>query len=138
MSTRTNRVNVLFDLLAGSPDGLTAGDIKAGLGCTKRLAENAIHDLRIVLGDSDTINVTCDPQGIRESWLYRLVGDIDGSRRWIANRLGDTETRLRTMQALAASLVNGSDGRTLDGRRARIIEKALRRLIEDLDDLLSA
>lgn len=138
MSVRIDRVNVLFDLLAASPEGLTMGDIALGLGCGRRLADKAVHDLRIVLGDSDTINVPSDPQGRGEPWLYFLKGDIDGNRRWITNRLGDTESRLRTMRALAASLVSGSDGRTVDGRRARLIERALRRLIEDLDDLLSA
>jgi anaerobic glycerol-3-phosphate dehydrogenase len=138
MSARADRVNLLFDLLASEPDGLTITDIMTGLDCARRQANTAIHDLRIVLGDSDTINITCDPQGEREKWNYRLVGDLDGNRRWIANRLGDTETRLRTLRAIARSLVSGTDGRTLDGRRARLINKALQRLIEDLDELLEA
>lgn len=135
MSTRTERVGALFDLLAGEPDGLTVTDMRCALGCGVTATEQAIRDLRLTLGDSDSINVVCDPQGQGEEWRYRLVGDLDGNRRWIANRLGDTESRLRTMRAVATSLVAATDGRTLDGRRARLIDKALRRLVEDLEEV---
>lgn len=136
MTRRTERVTALFDILAGSPEGLTVDDMAAALGVSHHLTSDAIRELRLLLGDTDEINLICDPQGSRERWLYRLVGNLDGSRRWVANRLGDTESRLRTMQSIADSLVSATDGRTLDGRRARLIRKALVRLVEDLDELV--
>lgn len=134
---REVRRDALFDLLAGTPDGLTVDDMGAALDCSHRQVRTSIHDLRLFLGDSDTINLPCEPQGSGERWMYRLVGDLDGTRRWMTNRLGDVDSRIRTMRGLAASIVNGTDGRTYDGRRSRLIERALRRLVEDLDDLLN-
>lgn len=135
---REMRRDALFDLLAGTPDGLTVDDMGSGLDCTNRQVRTAIRDLRLFLGDSDSINLPCEPQGSGQRWLYSLRGDLDGSRRWLTNRLGDVDSRIRTMRGLATSIVNGTDGRTLDGKRSRLIERALRRLVEDLDDLINA
>jgi hypothetical protein len=135
---RERRRDALFDLLAANPAGLTVNDITSVMQCSNRQADHAIRDLRLFFGECEPINVTCDPNGLREPWTYRLVGNLDGVREWIANRLGDTESRIRTMQALMVSVVSASDGRKSDGRRARLIERALRHLIENLDDLAEA
>jgi hypothetical protein len=126
--------DALYDLLADTPAGVTIDQIMGSLEVNHRTAKEAVHDLRELLGE-DEINVPATPRGERERWLYQLVGTLDGCREWVANRIGDTETRLRTIQSVMRSLVNATDGRTTDGRRARIIETALRHLVEDLDNL---
>jgi hypothetical protein len=138
MTARENRRDELFDLLVALPDGVTVDDIKVALACSHRQANDAVHDLRLFLGSFDDVNLPANPNGPRERWTYVLVGNLDGCREWMANRVGDTHSRIRTMQAMMASCVQASDGRTVDGKRARVIERALRRLLEDLDDLAVA
>jgi hypothetical protein len=91
--------------------------------------------LRLLLGNDDQINLVCDPQGTGQPWLYRLIGDVDGARSWVANRLRDSETRIGTIRAICSSLVSATDGRSADGRRARIMDKGLTRILEDLAEL---
>ena len=135
---RKQRRDDLFDLLVANPTGVTVDDMMDLYGWTHGEANNAIRDLRQFLGTTDNINLPCDPQGKGERWLYRLVGTLDDVRGWTSNRIGDAETRMRTMQAMMASIVSATSGRTLAGRKARVMDKALRRLVEDLDDLISA
>jgi len=135
MSAREERRDSLFDLLVAMPEGVTVNEIGATLSIPLWRVNEVIRDLRLLLGDTDDINLVCTPQGQQERWNYALVGNLDGAREWTANRVGDTASRIRTMQAVMRSVVSASDGRTLDGKRARVIERSLRRLIEDLDDL---
>jgi len=130
---REMRRDDLFLLAVAEPNGITVDDMMQHLGCNHRDVNQAIRDLRAFLGDTDDLNFPCDPQGQGERWLYRLVGNYDDVRAWAANRVGDAESRLRTMQAMLASIVRATDGRTVAGRRARIMETALRHLVEDLD-----
>jgi hypothetical protein len=131
---RMQRREDLWDLLVATPGGVTVEDMMGVYGWTHGQANEAVHDLRDWLGEFD-ITLPCDPQGQRERWLYRLVEDLDGVRQWAGNRVQDTDTRLRTMHAMLTSIVSATDGRTVEGRTARIMERALRRLVEDLDDL---
>jgi hypothetical protein len=39
------------------------------------------------------------------------------------------------MQAMLSSIVRATSGRTVEGRKARTMETALRHLVEDLDNL---
>ena len=132
---RDQRRDELWDLAVANPTGITVDDMMAAHGWTHHQANQAIHDLRLFLGDTDQINFPCEPDGSRSRWKYRLVGRLDDVRGWIGNRIGDSETRLRTMQSMMASIVAATSGRTTEGRKARIMERALRRLVEDLDDL---
>src|SRR5262245_53169334 len=96
--TRDDRRDQLFDLAVANPDGITVNDMMSTYGWNLYQCNEAIHDLRTALGDSDSINFPCDPQGGGERWLYRLVGNLDDVRGWAMNRINDTDTRLRTQQ----------------------------------------
>lgn len=135
MTAREGRRDELFDLLVSNPGGLNVNDMMDQLGFTHKQVNEAIHDLRAYLGEYDSINLPCQPQGRGERWLYQLVGTFAGVRDWTANRVGDSESRIRTMQSMLTSIVSATDGRTNEGKRARTMERALRRLVEDLDDI---
>lgn len=136
---QTTRVSELFDYLAEQPDGVTIDDIATHHSVTVNHARDLIQGLRDVLGDSDTINVPCDPNPDDPNgrWLYRLVGTMDDVQAWAGNRIGDTERRIRTQFSVIASVAAGADPRSMDGRKARLMKKALGRLLEDLDELPS-
>jgi len=129
------KVGRLFDYAADKPEGFTYRDVEKELGWDRKMFFATARKLRVLLGNDDRINLVCDPQGTRQPWLYRLSGDVDGARGWVANRLGDAETRIGTMQSVCATLERATDGRTSDGRRARVMNKGLTRIIEDLAEL---
>jgi hypothetical protein len=135
VTPREQRMSDLLDLLVAQPLGATRWSIASDLGCQVRAADRAIRDLRIFLGDVDDVNLVAESPGPHLPWEYRLVSGLDQSREWVTNRIGDTESRIRTMQAVMASAVTATDGRSSEGKRARIIERALIRLIEDLDEI---
>lgn len=127
-------VTDLFDLLV-SRQTVTIDEIADHLKIDTRRAREVVHQLRLVFGADDSINLVCTPNGTRQRWLYALVGEIDGSTPWIANRVGDAATRLETMEAVMTSIERATDGRSIEGRRARIIRRACTRAREDLAEL---
>lgn len=125
----------LFDY-AVAHQTFTNEEAMAALGINHLGAFNRVaRRLRLLLGDDDRINLVCDPQGRSERWLYRLVGSPEDAGPWVANRLRDLQARLETQHAVSQSLVSATDGRTTEGRKARIYAKAFGRLIEDVKDL---
>lgn len=137
MTARETHRDDLFDLAVNTPAGFTVDEARRRLRLTHPQVNKAIHDLRRFLADeADTINLTCDPQGQGERWLYRLVGTLDEVRNWTRNRVRDSESRVRTMQAMMASIVTATSGRTVEGKKARVMERAFRRLVEDLDQIM--
>lgn len=126
----------LFDFAANHPEGFTyldaAKEPPEGLGWNRTRLIKIARSLRLFLGDDDTINLTCDSQGANMPWVYKLVGTWDGSRDWCTNRLDDAETRLITMIAVLAPIVRNTDGRSRDGKRARIMARQFQRAQEDL------
>lgn len=138
MSVIDVRRDDLFMLLADSPEGITITHIQQTMNLTLTQAKQAIQALRLFLGEDDEINVPCDPpEGSNGEWLYRLVGDLDSVRPWMLNRVNDSETRLRTMTAMMASIVKATHGNSIEGKKARLMETSLRHLVEDLDNMLS-
>jgi hypothetical protein len=136
---RIARRDALFDFLAANPDGATLNEISAALQCRVAHSRGAVSDLRLFLGDTDSVNVPCVPAGPGEQYTYRLVGTFDETREWIANRINDTESRMDTMRSVMASVVAATtatpDIDPIDARRASLIERGLRHLIEDLEAL---
>jgi hypothetical protein len=134
---REVRRDALFDLAVANPDGVTVDEICYELDITHHQANEAIRDLRHFLGDTDTINFPCDPAGRGERWVYKLVGDLDGTRVWNANRVRDAESRFRTMDSMMESIVRSYKGqRSTESRKARVMERGLKRMVEDLDTIL--
>jgi len=133
VSARSERRDHLFDLLVASPHGVTIDNIREGLGSTHAQARKAVRDLRRFLGDFDDVNVPAVPNGQNQPWLYTLAhGVTDATRKWTTNRIGDTQSRLVTQHAVAASIVKATDGRSIEGRKARMTEVGLRHLLENL------
>lgn len=136
MTARDDRRDLLFDMLVASPKGTDYDEIIATFGWWYPDAVRAVHDLRLVLSDTgDDITVTLTPQGKGERWLIRLEGTVDGARPWVTNRILDSESRMATMHAVLRPLVQATDGRTMEGRKVRRMERGLRHLIEDLGDI---
>lgn len=132
--TPTALAEKLFDFAIAHPEGFTNADFMSAYGVALPDFNKATNKLRKILAD-DTITLVCDPSGLREKWTYRLVGTVEDGSPWVQNRLRDAESRFVTMASVASALVNSTDGRTADGRRARLIDKALRRLMEDLKEV---
>src|SRR5262245_8862462 len=103
-----------------NPGGITLDDAMDAYDWSLKNANEAVHDLRTYLGASADGDLVCDPQGKGERWKDRLVGTLDDVRDWARNRVNDGVTRVRTMQSMMASLVTATNGRTVEGRKARV------------------
>lgn len=126
----------LFALLASHPDGLDRDEIAIELCLSVPQVHTLVHKARRILGDTDSVNVVCDPVGPR--WLYRLVGTLDDAQQWTSIKLRDARTRLVTQLAIWTSLLRGVDVRTLEGRVIKATVLSLRHLIENIDNELGA
>lgn len=114
----------LFDLFVESPNGLTSNDIKRRFDWSSNTVKGAMRALRFICGE-DVITVVAEPQGESEPWLYRLVGNYDDARTYFAWRVGGLESQLDTVRVQAGSLVNGTDGRTTEGKKTRLIHEVV-------------
>lgn len=133
---RIEKVEQVFDYLAGHPDGATGDEMAAWLEVSKSTIQRVVHDLRIVLGGTDSITVTCEALGLpTEPHTYRLVGNLEDATGWLSARILEQEVRLETIEYSTASLVTGSDGRTLEGKKARKIHRTLKYLREELAEI---
>lgn len=132
-----DRVLQLFDQHVANPKGLTLDQMTYDQGCSTVLTRLVIRKLREACAATDTVNLVCEPNPSDPNgqWLYRLAGNLDDARWWLSNRIGDAESRVRTLQDVTSALSRSADGRTAEGRRVRIIDRALTRLVEDLDEL---
>lgn len=83
-----------------------------------------------------TLNITSERPPGWGPQVFSLVDTALDTNTWDVDRTKDLRGRITTAHAVAQSGVNASDGRSVDGRTARLIEKALRRLLEDVEDLL--
>ncbi|MPZ14297.1 MAG: hypothetical protein GEU73_07710 [Chloroflexi bacterium] len=132
---RWQRAEELFTLLAdGDRD---RDEICADRGWDYSQMRQAVQQLRDMLAaDGDVINVVAEPNGWQQPWMYGLrdggaILDPEQSR-WMTNRLGDTERRIKTISHVLDAAVNATDGRTVEGRKARIYELHLRRAAEEV------
>lgn len=125
----------LFDYAASQPEGFTYKDVEKDLGWHKPEFMRVSRQLRLLLGHDDQINLICDRQGRWQPWRYQLVGTMDQAREWGRNRIDDAEARMRTIAAVLDSIVRATDGRSRDGRRARIMQRAMTRAMEDLAEI---
>jgi hypothetical protein len=124
----------LFVLAKQKPDGFTYEDIEAAFEWEKVYFFHVVRELRLQLGENDTINLPCTPRGSGETWLYRLVGTHDEARAWHSNRINDMEARFETMIAVARSVGQQSVD-SLDRRKARKIERTLSYLHDELAEI---
>jgi hypothetical protein len=120
----------LFDFAVAHPDGFTRSDVCSELTCSSRDFDSGVRELRAILGD-DEIFLVCWTQG-RGEWRYQLVGTYDKSRQWGVWMLAHSEARIESQQWLYKALTRALDGRTTEGRKARMMERAMRHLHEEL------
>ncbi len=134
MTNRERRANRLFDFACEQPNGFTREEGMAEIGGGRSDFTRALRDVRVALGE-DEINVVSEPRGASESWRYRLVGTWDEAAPWAGRRTENICAQLTTVYSVAGSIVAATDGRTFDGRRARLVRKVVGRLVEDLAEL---
>jgi hypothetical protein len=130
----TDKVNLLFDYAVRHQGGFTYEDIERDLHWRRPELFRIANRLRAVCGDDEKINLICEPQG-QGPWRYKLIGDFSDAKVWGKNRVGDCKARIMTVLAVLNSVVAATDGRTHDGRQARIMHRSLTRLVEDLVEL---
>lgn len=123
----------LHELLA-ERGALTVKDVEEALGCDWRTAHETIHHHRMYLSSATCALVH---QVYGRTHLYKLSTDTAEIGEWVVRKARDSDTRLRTMMAQADVSVRMTDGRSNDGKRARLRRKFLGRLIEDMDELIA-
>ena len=133
-----DRAGRLFDALADAPDGMTISQIIGELKVDQRTAELVLRTLRLILGSSDDLFVVCDRDD-DAVYRYRLMSAkaiVDAEQsQWTGTRVVDLESRLILFIAAAKAAVRATDGRTHEGKIARLMERYMRRLAEDLAEL---
>lgn len=143
------RIVQLFDALVASPGGLTIHDIGDVLGLNvtnpvgrgRSTAFAVIRSLRLKLGalnsDGDDrlhgYSIPIRRDGM--SQLYVLSANRSQSTEWQGVRADTALSRMEVDLAHWRSLVANTDGRTVDGRIARVMLRHFTRLQEDLQDI---
>lgn len=133
MSVNQKHIDATFDF-ASSRESFTVEELAEHLNLSVAQAASAIRETRDMLADLD-VNIVPTPNGHRERWLYRLVSRHADQSEWQENRMSDAERRLKTLKAVAQSIVNAEDGRTKQGRKAAKFAKFLGRLVEDIEEI---
>lgn len=121
MKAREERAGLLYDFAVAHPAGFTNTEAMDEFGWSLRRFNEAVQTLRDILGNDDTISFVCSPQGQNEDWRYQLVGTYGDMRPWTTNRLIDAERRVITIGNVTGPIVRNSDGRTVEGKKARMI-----------------
>jgi len=129
--------NDLFDQLVEADQ--TYETLGVSMGWSRSQVIKYVQVLRDVLAaQADTISVTCDPDPLDPlgPWIYTLRGGggiVDPERsRWLINRLGDAERRLVTIRHVVDIAAKNLDGRTIEGKKARIYALHLKRAEEEV------
>lgn len=137
MPTNKNekRAEILFDLLSDGDQ--TYETVCERTGWTRKEFFKAAQTLRDILAaNGDVISVVAEPQGSREPWKYSLAAGtviMDPEKsRWVINRLQDAERRLFTIGNVTEVASKALDGRTTDGRKARIYNLHIKRAQEEV------
>jgi hypothetical protein len=130
----TDNVGELFDYAVSKPNGFTWADVVEDLEWSRPKVNMVIRQLRLVLGGDD-INLVAEPSGRYQPWIYRLVGTYGEAREWLDNRIHDMESRLELIHSVASSVTRAADGRSVQGRKARKIERTVGYLLRELADI---
>lgn len=126
----------LFDIL--SEGDLRSGDIINRAGLSYYQFMKAVQKLRDILAaNGDVISVVSEPQQEQVGgWLYglragKVIVDAEKSQ-WVINRLQDTERRVTTILHVLDVACNSLDGRTIEGKKARIYQLHMKRAQEEV------
>lgn len=126
------RREAVLDVLRQHPNGMTISALAIAMGENERAV---YRDIRWLRRRGDLDNIPATPNGYMQPWLYRVTNDLETNSEWVANRIGDAESRFETMIGQAETLIRVTNGRTTNGRKARKIDRVLRYLMQELADI---
>jgi len=126
-------VNRLFDGLADAPQGWTIHEIGTYLSVPRQVGQEVIRRLRRLLADTDQVNVVYRVAG--RARKYILIGTLEDAKERLNIRLATYQEQFATETAILRSLVAGSDGRSREGRKARVVLRAFTRALEDVAEI---
>lgn len=126
----------LLQYAISKPQGFTRQEAYGDLNWSREKFGRVSRRFRKVHGQ-DTFNLVCSPNGKGQEWLYTLAGTYEDSRPWLSNREKDMMARLGTAVGVAEAIVNATDGRTLTGRKARLVHSTLSNLLVQVEMLES-
>lgn len=126
-------VGRLFDYLVEHTEGVTYREAAEAWGWTRRhFLEVVLFFRRLFANDPSALVCNRDPDHLRGPWIYCISQD---TREWHAARMAHVETEIETMRDVASSATKVLDGRTLMGKRAKLMHRSFVRLLEDLSEL---
>lgn len=127
----------LADFAFANLDGFDYKDVEAELGWQRPYFFKVARYFRLTYGTAE-MNLVCEPPGGRMSkpHIYRLTGETQQIQAYGRSRIPDLVSRVETLQQVAVSAVNATDGRSREGRIARRVERHMTRLHEDLADII--
>jgi hypothetical protein len=134
---------MFYALVEAGSEGLSYKDFRKDYGWTRGQVYQAVQELRLSLDDEHSSStIACEPSGARQPWRYILlpgqaVGDSSESR-WLSNRLDDLEQRLATMKSVCSVAARETDGRTLGGKKARILLRHIKAAEAEISYLVAA
>ena len=116
--------------------GWTKQEAVDALGCSLSAINLAIIEIRRSLANTN-MNLVGQRPDTWGPWTFFLTGVHDDLTQWSDNRKVDLRGRLTTIHAVLQSDVLATNGRTTTGKEARQMEKGVRRLLEDLEDMMA-
>src|SRR3990172_1603253 len=134
--SKHERVAALIELLLhrkcfAAERGLTKPEMARALGWNLRRVRDTIQPVRDSL-ERDDFGLACQPMARNGPWVYFLTGSEERMAWWAANRVKDGERRIKTVRRTMQPIVKMTDGRTIEGQKARKIVRILRFLEEEL------
>jgi len=133
----------LLDYAESKPDGFNKYEAVKDLEL-RDLAEFsvAVNDLRDICAGS-TQALICEPTGKGQAWTYKLIGTFEDSGIWMKFRQRALVSHLKTANNVAKSIAASTDGRSLDGKHARVHQRRIdnslfeaRQALEDTENAL--
>ena len=106
----------------------------AAIGRQERITQQAIRDLRAILGTGDTINVVATPNGKGQPWIYELAACSTPAKWWEANRVRRSPRRAsRRFDRSSHRCSPVSMGARSMGRGQRLFKAAVDNILATLD-----
>lgn len=127
------RAGDLIALLTTHPEGLTLTQIMWATKWSESMTRTVLHRARLRLRD-EGFNIMVENLGFPDP-AYKLAADSETSEVYRSAHRRNIHAQTEVAVAWASSLVNATDERTLEGKRARRVLISSRRLLEDLQML---
>lgn len=116
------------------PNGFRPWDVMRDLGWDYQQFAAAVRTVRKNSPEFGwTISCTPTPTGTG-GWLYKLAKLPGEMREWVGRRFVSIDSQLQTVEASMTLAVMSSDGRTLEGRKARKSLRTIKYLRAELAD----